>query len=132
MNLRIVLPEQELIETEVDKVTAEAPNGSFTMLEHHIDFVTSLVPGILSFVQAGADEKEVFIAVNGGTLVKRAGQVNVSTRSAVQGPGLEELQEAVQRQFVKLDERERKARSALSRMEADFARRFLELGQYGR
>lgn len=148
MILKIVLPHAVLLEREVSKVTAEAHDGSFTMLERHIDFVTVLVPGLLSFVpvpgssgeqpagerppgeQGSAGTDEVFLAVNGGTLVKRGQYVNVSTREAVEGEELGTLREAVDRRFLQVDERERKARSALSKMEADFARRFLEMGRH--
>ncbi|MFW6181098.1 MAG: F0F1 ATP synthase subunit epsilon, partial [Spirochaetota bacterium] len=75
--------------------------------------------------------REVFLAVNGGTLVKRGRRVNVATREAVQGKELGKLREAVDLQFLQVDERERKARSALSKMEASFARRFLEMGDHG-
>jgi F-type H+-transporting ATPase subunit epsilon len=144
--LRIVLPHALLLEREVVKVTAEAPEGSFTMLERHIDFVAVLTPGLLSFVPApvsgeasqergpgeqGAAGGEVFLAVNGGTLVKRGRRVNVSTREAVQGDELGTLRDAVDLRFLQVDERERKTRSALSRMEASFARRFLEMGEHG-
>lgn len=138
MTLHIVLPHAVLLKREVSKVSAEAPNGSFTMLEHHIDFVTTLAPGLLSFVPAEEPEEpqeedvqEVFVAVNGGTLVKRGRHVHVSTGEAVTGEELGRLRDAVNRRFLELDERERKARSALSKMEADFARRFLEMGEHG-
>ena len=50
MNLKVLLPTRVLIEEEVAKVTAEAENGSFTLLPRHIDFVTFLPPGLLSYV----------------------------------------------------------------------------------
>jgi len=49
MNLKILLPTEILLDEEVTKVSAEAENGSFTLLPNHIDFVTAIVPGILFF-----------------------------------------------------------------------------------
>ncbi|NIQ00595.1 MAG: F0F1 ATP synthase subunit epsilon, partial [Nitrospinaceae bacterium] len=49
MTLTILLPTELFLQQDVSKVTAFAPNGSFCLLERHIDFVTVLVPGILSY-----------------------------------------------------------------------------------
>ncbi len=73
---------------------------------------------------AGADN---YLAVADGILVKREDEVLVATVNAVQGPELGRLHETVRRQFLTMDERERRARTALARLEADFVRRFIEL-----
>jgi F-type H+-transporting ATPase subunit epsilon len=125
MQLKVLLPTQVLLEEEVAKVTAEAENGSFCLLPRHIDFVAALVPGLLSFeTEAG---EETFLAIDEGMLVKCGREVLVSTRNAVRGRDLGQLQQVVEEQFSVLDERERKARSALARLEADLVRRFMEL-----
>lgn len=124
MKLKILLPTETLIDEAVTKITAEAENGSFTLLPRHIDFVTALVPGFLSFVSATGQEE--FLAVDEGILVKRSDQVTVSTRNAVLGPNLGTLKQMVDAQFRVLDERERMARSAVAKLEADFVRRFVE------
>ena len=97
MSLRIYLASEVLVEEEVSAVRAEARNGSFGLLPRHIDFVTSLVPGILSFVDSRG--KEVFIAVDGGVLVKNGSEVLVSTRHAVRGTDLGELEKMVRESF---------------------------------
>jgi F-type H+-transporting ATPase subunit epsilon len=125
MQLKVLLPTQVLLEEEVAKVTAEAENGSFCLLSRHIDFVAALVPGLFSFETE--DGEETFLAIDEGTLVKCGREVLVSTRNAVRGRDLGQLQQVVEEQFSVLDERERKARSALARLEADLVRRFMEL-----
>ena len=125
MRLRVLLPTHVFLEKEVSKVVAEAENGSFGLLPRHIDYVTSLVPGILAFqTDEGGEE---FLAVDGGILVKRGSDVFVSTRNAVHSTDLQELRQTVQDQFEMLDEREKRARSALARMEASFVERFMEI-----
>ena len=128
MRLKIALPTRLLYEGEVRKISAEATNGSFTLLPRHIDFVTVLVPGILFFDTAGEEAEEVFFAVNEGILVKFGPNVLISTRNAVRGADLASLNRTVRAHFETLDEQERRARSALVRLEADFVRRYLELG----
>jgi F-type H+-transporting ATPase subunit epsilon len=126
MRLKVLLPTEVLIDREVEKVTAEAENGSFCLLPRHIDFVAGLVPGILFFETA--EGKEEVLGVDEGILVKAGPDVWISTRKGVYGPELGTLGERVREEFLSLDDREKKARSAASRLEADLIRRFLELG----
>jgi len=128
MNLKIITPLQVVLDQDVDKVRAEAQNGAFTLLERHIDFVAALEPGLLSYEDD--DNEEVFYAVNGGILVKSGDQVMVSTRNAIRGPDLGELKRVVAEEFMVLDERQKAVRSAMAKIEASFARRFLEIRRY--
>lgn len=124
MHLKILLPAQVLIDQPVTKVIAEAANGSFCLLPHHIDLLTALVPGILTFQ---ADGEETFIAVEGGILVKQGAAVLVSTRNAFRGQSLAALKQDVAQQFSVMDEQERQARTVIARMEASLARQFTAL-----
>ncbi len=128
MRLKVFLPMKILIDREVIEVVAEGEDGSFGILPKHIDFVAALVPGILSFVSA---EGEEFLAVDEGVLVKHASEVLVSTRRAVQSRDLGMLKETVEREFKTLDDRERKTRSLLTKLEADFTKRFFEMRGQG-
>jgi len=125
IHLKILLPDKVLTDAEVSKVSAEAPNGAFTLLPRHIDFVSALSPGILSYTDTAGEE--IYLAVDEGTLVKKGAEVLVSTRRAVEGPALEELHETVDREFKVLDDREKRVRSAAAKIEAGFVRRFLEI-----
>lgn len=124
MRLKVLMPKEVLLDEEVSKVTAEAPNGEFCLLPKHIDFVSALAPGVLSFVSGG---KESFVAVDGGVLVKKGDRVMVSSPRAVRGTQLGELEDTVLKDFIKADETERKARSVLARLEADIVRNFIEM-----
>jgi F-type H+-transporting ATPase subunit epsilon len=127
MKLKVVLPTGTLIDQEVTKITAEAENGSFCLLPHHIDFVSALVPGLLSFENELGEEE--FLAIDEGVLVKCGAEVMVSSRNAVRGAVLGELKRAVEQQFRVLDERENQARSVLAKLEADLVSRFVRLGE---
>jgi F-type H+-transporting ATPase subunit epsilon len=129
MRLKVLLPTEVLVDEEVVKVIAEAENGSFCLLPRHIDFVAALVPGLLAFVPAenGAEE---FVAVDEGILVKCGPEVMVSTRQAVRGPELGRLKATVEQTFKVRTDQEKRARSALANLEANFIRRFLKLEEY--
>ena len=125
MKLKVLLPTEVLIDEEVTKVIAEAENGSFCLLPRHIDFVAALVPGLLSFESSKG--REEFLALDQGILIKCGPEVLVSTRNAVRGPDLGMLKQTVEENFRVLDEREKMARSAFAKLEANFIRRFMEL-----
>jgi F-type H+-transporting ATPase subunit epsilon len=130
VRLRVLLPTEVLLDEEVTKVVAEAENGSFGLLPRHIDFVAALAPGILSFQPTEGQEQ--FLAIDEGILVKRGPEVQISTRNAVLGPELGRLRFRFREYFQELGERERRARTALAKLEASFVGSFLELGEGGR
>ena len=124
MQLKVMTPTQKMVDRKVDKVIAEAIEGSFCVLPNHVDVVAGLVPGLLEYESGG--NRQV-LAVDTGVLVKCAEEVLVSVRSAVEGDSEEQLQEAVRGVIEDLDERERKARSTLARLEADFVSHYYRL-----
>jgi len=126
VKLKILLPAEVFLEEEVLKVKAEAENGSFALLPRHVDFVTALVPGILSYLTP--DGREHFLALDEGILVKKGRQVYVSAARAVSGEDLEHLQETVEKELKVLSESEKKARTVMARLEADTLRRFTRMG----
>ena len=130
MHLKLLLSTHVLIDQPATKVIAEAENGAFCLLPHHIDFLAALVPGILTFLTPEAEE--IFVAVDGGILVKCGSEVLVSTRNAFRGSQLNELKQEVIQQFRTLNEQERRARTAIARMEASLARQFTALTMEGR
>jgi F-type H+-transporting ATPase subunit epsilon len=127
MNLKILLPAEVFLSEKVAKVVAEAANGFFCLLPHHVDYTAALVPGIFLFE---TEEEENYLAIDVGTLVKKGDEILVSVRNAVRGPELGKLKLEVVKQFRELDEREKKARSAAAKLEVDLLRRFMELREY--
>jgi F-type H+-transporting ATPase subunit epsilon len=85
-----------------------------------------LVPGIFTYWDK--DDNEIFMAIDSGLLVKYGQNVLVSTRNAVCGQDLDELETLIDETFNVIDEQDRTARRAVSRMEADFIRRLVEIG----
>ena len=126
MKLKIFQPSEVFLETDVEKVVGESPGGSFGILPKHIDMAIALAPGILTY--ESEQGKESFVALNGGVLVKQGDQVAIATRMAIRGE-LGALREAVEKMIEEVDERERKTRSAVARLEADLVRRFVEFGK---
>jgi F-type H+-transporting ATPase subunit epsilon len=109
-----------LLDEAAAKVVAQGADGSFCLLPQHRDIVSALTPGILTY--ATPEGAERFVAVDEGVLVKHGPEVRVATRQAVAGAELGQLRRAVAEQFRALSERDREARAALARLEADFLR----------
>ncbi len=124
MRLKILLPFQIFAEsTGVSRVVAETHEGSFGLLPRRLDCVAALTPGILVYETDA--EGEVYVAVDEGVLIKTGPDVLVSVRRALGGTDLGRLREAVEHEFLTLDEREQSTRSVLAKMEGDFVRRMV-------
>lgn len=129
MSLTIQTPDRQALRSDgILKIVAEAPDGLFCLLPRHIDFVTLLVPGILSCSSA---LEESWWAVDRGLLVKCAGEVRVSTTRAIRGEELGVLRAAVRRGMAEREQREEEVRRAVDRLEAGFLRHFIELEKEG-
>jgi F-type H+-transporting ATPase subunit epsilon len=128
MRLKVWVPTEVFFDEEVKKIKAEAEDGWFCILPRHVDFVTSLVPGILSF-QLPNQETE-YLAIDHGILVKCGPEVSVSTPRALRGASLGSLKEAVERQFQTLQEKDRATREFEAKLEADLVRQLLEVRKY--
>ncbi len=125
MNVTLRLPTRTLFEGRANRISAVAPNGAFGILPNHVDFVTAIVPSVLTLRLADGSEK--IFGLDEGLLVKKGHEVVVVALRGVRGDDLGTLQDTVQASFIQMDEEERQARSALSRLEADMVRRFAEL-----
>jgi F-type H+-transporting ATPase subunit epsilon len=127
MKLKVLVPTKVFLVETVEQVNGEGKNGAFGLLPDHVDFVTALAPGILSYrTEKG---KELFIAVDEGILVKCGLEILVSTEQAIKDADLETLHQKVEEEFRRRNEQERMTRTALARLEAGLARGILEIGE---
>jgi F-type H+-transporting ATPase subunit epsilon len=129
MNLKILLPFQVFAERkDVKRIVAYTLQGSLGILPHRLDCTAALAPGILTYETES--DGEVYVAVDQGVLVKAGLDVLVSVRNAIGGTDLDQLHEAVKKEFLTVDEQEKTVRSVLARMESGFIRRLMEF-QHG-
>ena len=63
IRLRVVTPSRLVLDEEVDEVTAPGELGEFGVLPNHIAFLSTLVPGEMSYKQGAANAA---LAVSGG------------------------------------------------------------------
>ena len=123
MNLKILLPFKIFAEkTGVSRIVAETQAGSFGLLPHRRDCVAALTPGIL--IYETDTDGEVFVAVDGGVLVKSGADMLVSVRRAMSGASLGQLRQAVEDEFLTLDAHEKNVRTVMAKLETGFLHRF--------
>ncbi len=126
MHLKILLPYGIFSEEqEVSTIVAETRQGSFGLMPNRLDCVASLVPGILTYETKS--KGEVNVAVDQGMMVKTGAEVVVSVRNAIGGTDLGKLHEAIEQEFLQLDEREKDVRSVLAKLESGFLRRLQKI-----
>jgi F-type H+-transporting ATPase subunit epsilon len=125
MNLKVLLPFGIFAEkTGVSRIVAETPEGSFGLLPRRLDCVAAIAPGILIYENQA--EGEVYVAVDEGVLVKTGLDVHISVRNAIGGTDLGQLRDAVEREFLNLNEREQSVHSVMAKIESGFIRRLAE------
>jgi F-type H+-transporting ATPase subunit epsilon len=125
LQLKILLPSRIFGEIDgVTRIVAQTQQGSFGILPHRLDCVAALAPSILSYAtETGGD---VYVAVDEGVLAKMGAKVLVSVRHAIGGADLGRLRQAVEREFLTLDDREKSVRTVLAQLESGIIRRFSE------
>ena len=128
MNLKIFLPFQVFADLKgIKRVVAETLKGSFGLLPHRLDCAAALVPGILTYETETGDI--IYIAVDEGILVKSGPNVLISVRNAIGGAELGNLHKRIEKEFMNLDQHEKKVRSVMAKLELGFIRRFEEFRQ---
>ncbi len=125
MQVYLRLPSKVLFEGTAVSLTGEAVDGGFGILPNHVDFVTALAPSVMLITQP--DGRERIFGVDEGLLVKKGHTVEVAVRRGVESDDLSALRKTVSDSFETLEDEERAARAALSRLEADMVRRFANL-----
>jgi len=119
MDLKILLPFRIFAEIKnVKSIVAETSEGSFGLLPQRLDCVAALVPCIFAYETETGGTR--YLAIDEGIMVKTGGQVMVSVRNAFGGTDLGKLHESVEKEYMNLDDSEKKVRSVMAKMESDF------------
>jgi F-type H+-transporting ATPase subunit epsilon len=130
MRLEVVTPGGLTTFEDVAYVALQTPAGAFGVRQRRLDFVAPLAPGILAYRTTQGAER--FLATDEGVVVKAGEVVRIAVRRAAGDVPLAELRETVAREFLVLDEEERRLREALARVESRFFRTMKELSAHAR
>jgi F-type H+-transporting ATPase subunit epsilon len=126
MELKVLVPYGVMTaKADVIRLVVETRGGSYGFWPDRLDCGAALAAGILMYESRA--EGVVYIAIDEGVVVKTGRSVFVSARNAIRGKELGKLREAVEHEFVDLEEREKNVRAVLSKLESGFIRNFQEL-----
>lgn len=116
MKLVITTPTSMLGEFDgVAHVRAEDETGAFGILPGHADFLTVLVPSVVSW--RTDDGSEGYCAVRGGVFTVSGGsQVAIATREGVIGDDLDSLEDNVVTQYRRSGREEEQAKAGSAKL----------------
>jgi len=124
MTLRISTPIGQTLEIKTSQIDFEAIDGFFTLLPKHMDMISVLKPGILSYK---VNDKKSYIACNKGVLVKKNDVVSVSTKLAILGTDLKELEEKIAVDFKEMEQERKEVNLAIAKLELGLTKGILSL-----
>lgn len=125
MKLVICSPLETVVDAEISKISFEALDGYRTLLPKHVDYVSALGPGIISYIPQGDTVK--YVACHQGIIVKQGAKVTVSAQGTVKGNTLAELKDLIQQNYKKNEEHRKELSAAMARLELGLARGFYQL-----
>jgi len=128
LKLRIFTPIGIALDTPVSQVDFETINGFFTLLPRHADMVSALKIGILSYAVEG---QKKFVACDKGVVVKKGQVVSVSTKKAILGTDLKELEQKIKTDFKETEQERKEMNAAMAKLEVGLAKGILSLKQEG-
>ena len=128
--IKIFTPAQTILDEEILSLIAEDRSGYFGIEAEHINFLTVLAPTILRY--RTGDQKEHFIAINGGILKVEHGTVTIAAREAVAGEDMSRLEAALSLEMEKEASDEKMTRVSLERIGIMMMRHFLFFERIGR
>ncbi|MEO1775343.1 MAG: ATPase [Pseudomonadota bacterium] len=129
MQVSLRTPADAVFEGPVEKLAARGLQGRFAMLPAHADMVAPLLTGVVALTVVGGAER--FFGVDEGVLVKQGATVRAYVFRIVPGASLEEVRRTAAVRFGEIADRERRARTALARLEIGAMRRFADLLEPG-
>lgn len=129
MNVALRTPDEEVFAGPALKLAARGFQGRFAMLPAHADMVAPLLTGVVTLVLLDGTER--FFGVDEGVLVKQGSNVRACVLRVVPGDSLEEVRRTAAARFGEIADRERRARTALARLETGAMRRFADLMERG-
>jgi F-type H+-transporting ATPase subunit epsilon len=115
--LTIVTPTQ-IRERDITHIRLKDETAFFGIMKGHSDFLTTLVPSLCYYSDLRG--RETFLAVDGGILSVRGGEVTLTSREVYEGDDPGRLADIIEGAMAKQIESERALVTMLERLERSF------------
>jgi F-type H+-transporting ATPase subunit epsilon len=124
--LTIVTPEK-IIVRNITHIRLKDETAYFGIMKEHIDFLTVLVPSLCYYREASG--KETFLAVDGGILSVREGDVMLTSREIYESGDAGRLADIIDSAIAKRQKSERVFTSMLESIERSFVAKAVDLAK---
>ena len=126
--LRIVTP-PKITEKRIKTIRLKDGSGFFGIMKGHINFVTVIEPSLCYYLDE--NDREVFLAVDGGIVSVNGGMVTITSRAIFESDDAEKLAEIIENTMVKRDSSERSFLNMIKGIERSFMEKTLEFVRGG-
>ena len=127
MQLKVITPTEVLVSSSIQKITIEGIDGFRTLLPKHVDFITALKSGIMTYVTD--DQQTTYLACNQGLFVKCGDQVSISTPWAVISQDLQNLKHHIKQAFQEMEQERKEVSVSMARLEIGLTKGLMQLRQ---
>jgi len=121
--LKIVTP-TGIFEREIKHIRLKDATGFFGIMNGHVDFLTILLPSLGYYTDI--NDKEVFLAVDGGILSVRRGVITLTSRGIFESEEAWKLSEIIENTIFKRDKTELSFSAMLKGIERAFIEKTIE------
>ncbi len=125
LELEIMVPDGVLLRRQIHSLRAADATGQFGLWPGHEQFLTLLVPCVLTYQDA--DGREGYAAADGGIVLLGKNRLAVVTREAVMADRLEEVADAAAAMLQARQSRERAARAEFAELQTTLLRQLHEV-----
>ena len=127
MQLKVITPSEIVTSCSIQKIMIEGIDGFRTLLPKHIDFITALKSGIMTYVTE--DNQTIYLACNQGLFVKCGDQVSISTPWAVTSQNLSHLKQRIKQAFQEMEQERKEVGVSMARLEIGLTKGLMQLRQ---
>jgi len=127
VDLRVITPTEIVLSCPIQKITIEGIEGFRTLLPKHMDFITALKPGIMTYMTQ--DSQIQYLACNQGLCVKCGDTVSISTPWAIISDNLSHLKIRIKQAFQEMEQERKEVGVSLARLEIGLTKGLMQLRQ---
>jgi F-type H+-transporting ATPase subunit epsilon len=124
--LKIVTP-LKITENDIKYIRLKDATGFLGIMKGHIDFLTVVEPSLCYYLDSNG--REVFLAVNGGVLRVKGGEVTLTSLEVFESDDAEKLSGIIEGAVAKRDKSETDVRKTLEGIEKSFTEKTIELAR---